>query len=382
MKTFKKFRDNIQCPVCLKKFKTKQAFGSHFRPKNKAHAMFMRKYKEMVIRLYLKGWTRQELKFNEHMLFSNKIQNLTISEYLHEHPEDRQIKPSRIIEFACDNCGKLKKSCQAKYNLYKNHFCGKKCSDEFREKYPRPSWNTGLDLEDPRVKAMGKKHKKWLKEHKKEHSESIKNSGKIGKEDNPEWYKNVCKANREIVAPQHIGMKHSKETKKKMSISMTGKKHGSPSPESQKKRVASINAKPNNLEKQFAEFLEKYNLPYKYNGKDRGVMVHYRIPDFVHINIEKERKIIEIFGTIFHKADKSWFDLPANRTYAATKQYYKSRNYNCLIIWDKEFKKDNWEEKILNKINKFEEKTSQKIKLTSNNTGANLLQIQLANSRI
>jgi len=107
----------------------------------------------------------------------------------------------------------------------------------------------------------------------------------------------------------------------------------------------SIVKKPTKPEQIIRNLIEAYHLPFRYTG-DGEVMIKGLNPDFVHEN--GERKIIEVFGRVFHDPEKSFFNVPWKQQYLGKILEYKKRGYDCLILWDNES-----EDKMLNKMREF-----------------------------
>lgn len=106
------------------------------------------------------------------------------------------------------------------------------------------------------------------------------------------------------------------------------------SPQAQKLR-------PNNLEISIMNILNKlYPNRFEYSEFVEGLF-----PDFID---KKNKIIIEIFGEYWHKNKKSikWYHIESKR-----KEYFESKGYRILILWENEIKKDL--EKIKEKIRKF-----------------------------
>lgn len=94
--------------------------------------------------------------------------------------------------------------------------------------------------------------------------------------------------------------------------------------------------RPSNLEKRFTKFCKNNNLPYKYVGNGE-VIIGRKCPDFININGEK--KIIELYGSYWHAGQD-----PQERI-----DHYKKYGFNCIVIWDWEFKNmNNVLQKVLN----------------------------------
>ena len=91
------------------------------------------------------------------------------------------------------------------------------------------------------------------------------------------------------------------------------------------KFLKSISRKPNNKERQIQSLLDSI-LPDEYLYNDGWFILSYKIPDFVNINGKK--KIIEFFGTYWHRNDN-----PQHRINRFAKVGYKT-----LVIWEDELK--------------------------------------------
>jgi G:T-mismatch repair DNA endonuclease (very short patch repair protein) len=157
----------------------------------------------------------------------------------------------------------------------------------------------------------------------------------------------------------HIGVSHSLESRAKTSKSLMGHpvsdkvRQGNKSPEMRKKLseitklqwknpeqalklIRGAIKKPNTSEMKLSYIL-RHTAPhlYKYNGDGRlGVVLSGKIPDFVNVNGEK--KVIELFGTYWHGESK------VKRTNSEEEQLrlnaYAKCGYSCLIIWEDELK--------------------------------------------
>lgn len=179
-----------------------------------------------------------------------------------------------------------------------------------------------------------------------------------------------------------FGRKHTEESKRKMSLSMTGKKHNAFSPETKLKmkayhlrpeikqsqserlkkqwqdetfrdkcaiknmailrRVASLGATKtcNSGEEYLLNILnELFPSEYKYN--DGWFMLGRKFPDFVNVNGQK--KVIELFGEKWHPI----FDI------ARKQEHYKQFGYDVLIIWGNQLKSKS---KLINILKRFHER--------------------------
>lgn len=102
--------------------------------------------------------------------------------------------------------------------------------------------------------------------------------------------------------------------------------------------------KPNKVEKMFIELINKYKLPYKYVG-DGNFWVRNANPDFINVNGKKE--VVEIFGDFWHNPKLNKY-CNHDHTEKGRKLIFKKYGFDCIVIWEREFNKLNWEENILN----------------------------------
>ena len=107
----------------------------------------------------------------------------------------------------------------------------------------------------------------------------------------------------------------------------------------------SIAKKPTKPEQNIIELIKKYALPFHYTG-DGEVIIDGLNPDFVHIN--NNRKVIEVFGRVFHDPEESFFNVPLRQQYLGKVLDYKKRGCDCLILWEDEPKLE-----MLEKIREF-----------------------------
>jgi hypothetical protein len=163
------------------------------------------------------------------------------------------------------------------------------------------------------------------------------------------------------------GKRHSSETKQKISQSKKGMavhsigfKHKQQArmrknwsnPTFRKKTMHQIlktlMEKPSKPEQYLIEIIENNSLPFSYVG-DGKELVGNLCPDFIHKDGEK--KIIEVFGRVFHDPDFSFRDeIPWHQQYWGRIAYYAQLGYNCLVLWDDEL---NNEEVIIERIRGF-----------------------------
>jgi len=132
------------------------------------------------------------------------------------------------------------------------------------------------------------------------------------KEKNPEWYKNICAANRKN-AEARRGVPRSVETMR---------------------RIMNLR-KPTSIERQFIDLTKKYNLPYKYVG-DGNFWIGNANPDFINTD-KSQREVVELYGDFWHRNHN-----PQDRI-----DKFAKSNFRCTVIWEREFKKPGWEERVL-----------------------------------
>lgn len=120
-------------------------------------------------------------------------------------------------------------------------------------------------------------------------------------------------------------------------------------PEYQRKRLKALMKKPTKPETILIDLFKEHNLPYKYVG-DGEVIIGRKNPDFINCNGQK--KIIEMFGDIYHDPQKTFKkNINWNQTEFGTKAIYSQYGFKTLIIWESELKDmDN----ILKSIKNFE----------------------------
>ena len=101
--------------------------------------------------------------------------------------------------------------------------------------------------------------------------------------------------------------------------------------------IKSFHKSPNKPEQRLINIIEKYQLPYKFVGNGEFILGG-KNPDFMNINGEK--KLIEIYGTYWHRNEN-----PEDRI-----DLFKEYGFETLIFWENEL---NDEQEIINKINKI-----------------------------
>jgi len=123
-------------------------------------------------------------------------------------------------------------------------------------------------------------------------------------------------------------------------------------PSFQKSRYKALNKKPNKQERMLQEMLDS-NFPnhWKFVG-DGTVILANLSPDFININ--EQKKIIELFGDYYHSAEKCrrWHQTELGRIVT-----YSQFGYETLIVWEYELKD---KEALLQKIEKFSQSEDKK----------------------
>lgn len=192
-----------------------------------------------------------------------------------------------------------------------NHFFGKKHTDEWKKRVS--SLIKGRVLSDLHKQRIG-----------------LGRKGKYHTEESNE-------KNRQA----HLGLSPSEETREKQSKIMMGiwecmneeERHEWIS----KIRKSGGNS-PNKLEKKLLSILENlYPGEWKFVG-DGEVVIAGKCPDFINVNGQK--KIIELFGDYWHAGEN-----PNNRI-----EIFRPYGYETLVIWEGELKDM---EKVKVKINEF-----------------------------
>lgn len=120
----------------------------------------------------------------------------------------------------------------------------------------------------------------------------------------------------------------------------------SSTPEMRKKILKALFKRPTKIEAKVNDILQKhFPNEWKYVG-DGEVIIGTKCPDFININGEK--KLLEVFGRVFHDPQKTFKKtIPYHQTEIGTKEFYRNYGYETIVIWDNEIN----EEKIIQKIN-------------------------------
>lgn len=117
-------------------------------------------------------------------------------------------------------------------------------------------------------------------------------------------------------------------------------------PEFIRKRLKALCRRPTKPEQQLIDLISEYRLPYKYTG-DGSVIIGGLNPDFININGDK--KIIEVFGRPWHqKFPRGWKQTELGRIMALS-----SYGFKTLIVWEEELED---QKTLLSKIRQFNRK--------------------------
>jgi len=118
-----------------------------------------------------------------------------------------------------------------------------------------------------------------------------------------------------------------------------------------KKQLSSVNAKPNKLEKGFGEFLDMlFPSQYKYVGNGVVVLGGAK-PDFINTNGQK--KVIEVFGDYWHSKERTGLLEDVHESQRI--DHFKEYGFDCLVIWENEFRKGN-QDNLISKLTSFHER--------------------------
>jgi len=148
----------------------------------------------------------------------------------------------------------------------------------------------------------------------------------------------------------HIGKKHKVESKQK---NQTAGLKNWQNPEYRERQIKAIfeglKLKPNKPEKFLSSVLQQlFPNEWKYTG-DGSVLIGYKNPDFININGQK--KIIELFGDYWHGKERTKKSKEKEEQQRA--KYFAKYGYLTLIVWEYELK----EVKILKeKLSVFNER--------------------------
>lgn len=289
--------------------------------------------------------------------------------------------------------------------IYVKIVCGIGVFDMFIFKKGQIPWNKGLTKEtDVRVKKYSKKRKKWNKESKrklsilhknfcKKHPEEVERLRKMAKErdssywngkkrsedtkkrisqklsgsNHPNYGKHLSKITKERISIAntgnrwklsneakrnisrgHIGLLRSDVTKKKISVKA---KNQWKNPETRKKLLKGLVSRPNGLECKVQVIVSENNLPFEYVG-NRAFWIERKNqnknPDFKHKFL---KKVIEVNGDYWHS--KNITGLSRKEHEQNMIDFYKSQNYECLILWENDILSSR--KKVVEKMKIFSE---------------------------
>jgi hypothetical protein len=190
-----------------------------------------------------------------------------------------------------------------------NKIAGKKWLGVKRPECSHVAWNKGLTNEtDEKTKQISLKRSNPRSEQGRQNIKlgSIKRS-----KENKQWRENNLKANR-LIGQSKKGIPRPIEVMRKI-----------------------LNPKkPTSIERLFIELIAKYNLPYRYVGNG-DVWISNMNPDFINTNSKKE--VVELYGNFWHKGQN-----PQDRI-----DKFKQYGFECKVIWEKEFKYSDWEQRVL-----------------------------------
>lgn len=135
--------------------------------------------------------------------------------------------------------------------------------------------------------------------------------------------------------------------------SFYGKKHSINSIEKMLKSQRKVLAvRPNRLESDLLSLLnELFQDDYKYVG-DRSFIIGGKNPDFVNINGQK--KIIEVNGDYWHSEEIVGCN--RNKHEQEMVQHYKGYGFDCLVIWESEFRNEANHGSLVDKLVYFHNK--------------------------
>ncbi len=149
-----------------------------------------------------------------------------------------------------------------------------------------------------------------------------------------------------------LGKKCSKETREKQSL--IRKRYCKKHPEHLQRIWELQRRKPTKPEKTFSNFVDEFNLPYRYTGNNKFRIENIN-PDFVNINGKKEA--IEIQGCFFHgckqcyphilnkKAIKLVDSIVRHDKYRD--KIYKKYGWKVIKIWEHEINDNSFKNKLL-----------------------------------
>ena len=108
--------------------------------------------------------------------------------------------------------------------------------------------------------------------------------------------------------------------------------------------------RPTKLEQKFMDIINKWNLPFRYCGNGK-VVIDGKSPDFISTNGEK--KLIEVFGEVFHNPNKTFMScISYHQTEHGRIEFFKQHGYDCIVLWEHEINSST-EQELVEKIRQF-----------------------------
>jgi hypothetical protein len=166
--------------------------------------------------------------------------------------------------------------------------------------------------------------------HKQESKEKTSQSVKVYAKNHPEKFKKSEEHKRKL-REQHLGLRPSKESRKKMSLHSAMK-----NPKYRKKWFKSIHYKPNKQEQKITSWINEASLPFVYTG-DGMFFVGWKNPDWKHKFLPK---LIEFNGFFTHTKQEE----------IDRKRYFKERGFKVLFLHYLDLKDKN---KCIERIKQF-----------------------------
>jgi len=292
------------------------------------------------------------------------------------------------VKVNCDFCHKAFLITEVDFRLRKKYnkygiFCSQSCKQKYMTNVI--GINPMNDEENRRKVGIGKQR------HYREHPELLEHLSKLRKEQykkfggNLKW---VLKGEKNPSKRPEVKLKISKALKGTTKTALPGDRNPSKKPEVRKKlreialkrwhdpndnrkflkgengilhdektkqRIGKgLSIKPNTLEKKVIDILESLGVfskditvydKWKYVG-DGKISIAGKKPDFVN---QKDKKIIEVFGDIWHREEDV----------VARKNHFKNYGYETLVVWEHEFSNIN---AVASKITNFVNGGSQNVR--------------------
>ena len=249
-----------------------------------------------------------------------RVHGLTLEEYKKMFPEAETISVET-----------RKKLSIASANDHRLH--PRTLSDSTKEKVGIGNRGKIVSEESRKKMSRAKTGVKMSEEARRKNSEAKKG------EKHPNFGKHRSEETKRKVSIGNIGKKRSELTRKRQSET---KKKQWRDPDYIRMMTKALQRKPNKIEMDFDSLLQElFPNEYKYNGDfGCGITVDGKIPDFVNINGQK--KAIELFGCYFHDCPLCFPDGGINKNInglvEAEKRIEQLKQYgwDCFIIWEHE----------------------------------------------